>query len=265
MKNYTEIENIYQVYQEGIFDRVGARLKGMANTKFLGGSGYNAGKAESFKGKFYDRIIQDIDKFLDEVQTMNGLKSLADFEAKYPEMARKIACMADAVGHKTGLTTQCTKPTTPPPAPSPSPTPSPIPGPVPSPVPSPTPTPAPKELYGYTCNKKTGKCMKVKAVKQEGNSLRSAKGTYLYKTLEACKKKCKKNDGGGSGGSRVTPRDIAQQVINLHLSENGDGDINIGDIIQQLQDQGVLVNQKNVNSAVKTTNKMLPKDKKVKK
>jgi hypothetical protein len=109
MKNSKETENIYAIYQEGIFDRVGARIKGIGNTKLFGGSGYNAGKAESFKGKFYARIIKDIDKFLKEVQTMNKLSSLDEFESKYPEMARKIACMADAVGHTTQLKTQCKK------------------------------------------------------------------------------------------------------------------------------------------------------------
>ena len=109
MKNSKETENIYAIYQEGIFDRVGARIKGIGNTKLFGGSGYNDGKAESFKGKFYARIIKDIDKFLKEVQTMNKLSSLDEFESKYPEMARKIACMADAVGHTTQLKTQCKK------------------------------------------------------------------------------------------------------------------------------------------------------------
>ena len=142
MNNSRESEEIYQIYQEGIFDRVGARIKGIGNTKFFGGTGYNAGKAESFKGKFYARIIKDIDKFLKEVQTMGNIRSLADFEQKYPDMARKIACMADAVGHTTQLTVQCvgttSNPTTSPPVPT---TPPPVPTTAP-PVPVPT-TPPP--------------------------------------------------------------------------------------------------------------------------
>ncbi len=142
MNNSRESEEIYQIYQEGIFDRVGARLKGIGNTKFFGGTGYNAGKAESFKGKFYARIIKDIDKFLKEVQTMGNIRSVADFEQKYPEMANKIACMADAVGHTTQLTVQCSgnnqNNTTPPPIPT---TPPPIPT-TPKPIPT---TPKPKK------------------------------------------------------------------------------------------------------------------------
>ena len=145
MNNSRESEEIYQIYQEGIFDRVGARLKGIGNTKFFGGTGYNAGKAESFKGKFYARIIKDIDKFLKEVQTMGNIRSIADFEQKYPDMANKISCMADAVGHTTQLTVQCSgnnqNNTTPPPLPNPT-TPPPLPNPT-TPPPNPNPTTPP--------------------------------------------------------------------------------------------------------------------------
>lgn len=210
MKRTIDTTNIYNIYQEGIFDRVGARMAGVANSSVFGGSGYNAGKASSFKEKLYARIIKDIDKFLDEVQTMNGLKSLAEFEQKYPEMAQKVRCMADEVGHTTGLTVSCKKQ-----QPTPPPNPSPTPNPTPAPTPNPTPAPSPGKIYGYACNKKTGKCMKIEAVKKEGNNLRSAKGTFLFRTLDACKKKCKKSGGGDNrlSSSRLSNSGYQNQTV----------------------------------------------------
>ena len=112
---------ISQIYQEGIFDRLGARAKGVLNTKMFGGTGYNQGKAADFKKRLYARIAKDIDKFLNEVQTMDNMYSLDDFETKYPEIAKKIACMAAAINHPTPLRTQCpgdAEDTPPPPPPS---------------------------------------------------------------------------------------------------------------------------------------------------
>ena len=49
----------------------------------------------------------DIDKFLKDIVTMGGLTDLADFEKQYPHFAQKVACMAEAIGHTTALTTKC--------------------------------------------------------------------------------------------------------------------------------------------------------------
>ena len=177
MNNSRESEEIYQIYQEGIFDRVGARLKGIGNTKFFGGTGYNAGKAESFKGKFYARIIKDIDKFLKEVQTMGNLRSLAEFEEKYPDMARKIACMADAVGHTTQLTVKCDREESKPIEPV-----------KPDPIEPDPPKPGLKK--GYICVK--GVCKSIAVVEKNGKlSAPNTKGT-IYRTSAECKAKCSK-------------------------------------------------------------------------
>ena len=51
------------------------------------------------------------------IVTMGGLTDLADFEKQYPHFAQKVACMAEAIGHTTALTTKCTAVQPPPPPP----------------------------------------------------------------------------------------------------------------------------------------------------
>ena len=102
-----------QLYAEGIFDRMKTRIHGAGS--WLQGKGYNTGKTEKINQDLKNRITADIDKFLKEIQTMGGLTSLAEFESKYPDLAKKIACMSEAVGHTTALTTKCTAAPTPPP------------------------------------------------------------------------------------------------------------------------------------------------------
>lgn len=109
-----------QLYTEGIWDRIKQRVHGVGS--FLQGKGYNAGKTEKLNQTLKDRIKTDIDKFLREIQTMGGLTSLAEFENQYPHLAQKVACMADAIGHTTALTTKCSigaPPTTTPPTTTP--------------------------------------------------------------------------------------------------------------------------------------------------
>lgn len=217
MKDSTDIINIYNIYQEGIFDRVGARIGGIKDLKFFGGRGYNAGKAATFKNKLYERIVKDIDKFLDEVQTMGDIKSLADFETKYPEIANKIACMADAVGHRTGLTVGCkrNKETPPPPPPAPAPKPLPF---KPKPV-EPGPRPVEPRQRRWAC-RHDGACYP----RRDGK----------YASREECEKNCKersnddrrRNDGdrrrGGGGGSQIQQvgRDNLGNMINVQGQGN---------------------------------------------
>jgi len=109
-----------QLYTEGIFDRIKQRVHGAGS--WLQGKGYNAGKTEKLNQTLKDRIKNDIDKFLNDIVTMGGITDLADFEKQYPHFAQKVACMAEAIGHTTALTTKCTgapppPPTTPPPPP----------------------------------------------------------------------------------------------------------------------------------------------------
>lgn len=189
MNNSRESEEIYQIYQEGIFDRVGARIKGVGNTKFFGGTGYNAGKAESFKGKFYARIIKDIDKFLKEVQTMGNLRSLAEFEEKYPDMARKIACMADAVGHTTQLTVKCDRADDNLKGPDDV-KPYPIdPEPVEPESVEPEP-PKPGLKKGYICV--NGVCKSIPAAEKNGKLTAPNTKGVIYRTEAECKAKCAK-------------------------------------------------------------------------
>ena len=110
MKNnrYTIQESEFDLYYEGIFDRLLARGKGVVN-KLTGGpsgGGYNQGKSTAFKDIFKKRIGKDIDKFLREITTL-GVSSIQEFEQNYPEIANKIACMAAAIGHPTPLSTKC--------------------------------------------------------------------------------------------------------------------------------------------------------------
>jgi hypothetical protein len=243
MKNSKETENIYAIYQEGIFDRVGARIKGIGNTKLFGGSGYNAGKAESFKGKFYARIIKDIDKFLKEVQTMNKLSSLDEFESKYPEMARKIACMADAVGHTTQLKTQCKKAEDvevddkdPVPPIDPDDT-----DPVPPIDPDDTDPVPPIDERGVICT--GGKCREVTLTNG------AYKRNKVYSTLEECEKKCrqrkKKVEDVTDGVNKV----LAQQGVDISNINARNVTIIIGnnnDSVQEVfQANGVPFNDKN--------------------
>jgi hypothetical protein len=108
--NYNLPPSEYDIYCEGLFDRLRARGAGLVN-KLTGGpstGGYNQGKSVSFKAIFKSRMVKDIDKFLREV-TKLGVADLAEFEQKYPDIAQKIACMADQIGHTTPLRTQCKK------------------------------------------------------------------------------------------------------------------------------------------------------------
>lgn len=95
-----------QLYTEGIFDRIKQRVHGVGS--WLQGKGYNAGKTEKLNQTLKDRIKNDIDKFLKDIVTMGGITDLADFEKQYPHFAQKVACMAEAIGHTTTLTTKCT-------------------------------------------------------------------------------------------------------------------------------------------------------------
>jgi hypothetical protein len=102
-----------QLYTEGIFDRIKQRVHGAGS--WLQGKGYNAGKTEKLNQTLKDRIKNDIDKFLKDIVTMGGITDLADFEKQYPHFAQKVACMAEAIGHTTALTTKCTAAPPPPP------------------------------------------------------------------------------------------------------------------------------------------------------
>ena len=222
MNNSRESEEIYQIYREGIFDRDGARLKGIGNTSFFGGTGYNAGKAESFKGKFYARIIKDIDKFLKEVQTMGNLRSLAEFEEKYPDMARKIACMADAVGHTTQLTVKCDREESKPIEPvKPDPIePDPIePDPVkPDPIEPDLPKPGLKK--GYICVK--GVCKSIAVVEKNGKlSAPNTKGT-IYRTSAECKAKCSKPQKPDPSKPKPIPKPKPTPKPNISELESDD-------------------------------------------
>ena len=104
-----------QLYTEGIFDRIKQRVHGAGS--WLQGKGYNAGKTEKLNQTLKDRIKNDIDKFLKDIVTMGGITDLADFEKQYPHFAQKVACMAEAIGHTTALTTKCTAVQPPPPPP----------------------------------------------------------------------------------------------------------------------------------------------------
>ena len=109
-----------QLYTEGIFDRIKQRVHGAGS--WLQGKGYNAGKTEKLNQTLKDRIKNDIDKFLKDIVTMGGITDLADFEKQYPHFAQKVACMAEAIGHTTALTTKCTAVQPPPPPTTPLPT-----------------------------------------------------------------------------------------------------------------------------------------------
>jgi hypothetical protein len=88
--NYNLPPSEYDIYCEGLFDRLRARGAGLVN-KLTGGpstGGYNQGKSMSFKAIFKSRMVKDIDKFLREV-TKLGVADLAEFEQKYPDIAQK--------------------------------------------------------------------------------------------------------------------------------------------------------------------------------
>ena len=158
--NNTDTKQLNEIYSEGIFTRMKARLQGVGNALTAGGSGsYNAGKAGSIESSLHKRIGNDITKFLKDVIDIDpSVKTLADWESKYPLEAQKVACMADAVSLTTSLTTKC-----------PSVSAAPV---ISTPPPPPPPKKCPK---GTVWSKKLKKCVKKR-------------------------KKTKPSGGGGSGG-----------------------------------------------------------------
>jgi hypothetical protein len=248
----------FDLYYEGLLDRLRMRGAGVVN-KLTGGprmSGYNQGKSDSAKAIFKERIGKDIDKFLREVPKL-GVADLDEFEQKYPEIAKKIACMAYAIGHPIPLSTQCTNSSPPPPPPNPA-----KPGPPPAPSPPPLTPPQPPSKFGYMCDKATGECKKVSAREINGK-LVSARGTYLYRTLEACKKKCKKSEDNTLPVKRKRKGKDEKVVIQVFLS-NVFKDSQIGNLIiggknnkiiqsaeQSLKQNGFNVSSKNVNILIK--------------
>ena len=172
--NYNLPPSEFDVYCEGIFDRLRARGAGLVS-KLTGGptQGYNYGKSESFKNILKKRISKDIDKFLREV-TKLGVNSIPEFEQKYPDIAQKVACMADQIGHTTPLTTQCKK------AP-----------PQQQQQQQQTPPPPPPKTITWSCGR-DGKCRP------------RYDGQGKYKSKQECEAKCKPrnpNQGGGGGSS----------------------------------------------------------------
>lgn len=215
--NYNLPPSEFDIYCEGIFDRLRARGAGLIN-KLTGGptsGGYNQGKSMSFKAIFKGRMVKDIDKFLREV-TKLGVADLAEFEQKYPDIAQKIACMADQVGHTTPLRTQCKQNnSTPPPPPPPPP---PVPPTTPPPVPPTTAPPVPPKKKTWSCGR-DGKCRP------------RYDGQGKYKSKQECEAKCTPRQGGGGGSSSGSSSGQTQiaggnQIGNAQQSGSGNTQYN---------------------------------------
>lgn len=213
--NYNLPPSEFDIYCEGIFDRLRARGAGLIN-KLTGGptsGGYNQGKSMSFKAIFKGRMVKDIDKFLREV-TKLGVADLAEFEQKYPDIAQKIACMADQVGHTTPLRTQCKQNnSTPPPPPPP-----PVPPTTPPPVPPTTAPPVPPKKKTWSCGR-DGKCRP------------RYDGQGKYKSKQECEAKCTPRQGGGGGSSSGSSSGQTQiaggnQIGNAQQSGSGNTQYN---------------------------------------
>ncbi len=204
MKNnrHTIQESEFDLYYEGILDRLLARGKGVVN-KLTGGprdGGYNQGKTTAFKDIFKKRIGKDIDKFLREITSL-GVESIREFEQKYPEIANKIACMAAAIGHPTPLSTKCSSsqgdergPIPPPPPPIP---------------PPPPPPPPPPRKKRWAC-------------RADGTCYARPDGKYASK--EECEAKCTKRPPRKPQERKRAEDKVVTQIINI-IYQTGDNNV----------------------------------------
>jgi len=207
---YSIQESEFDLYYEGILDRLLARGKGVVN-KLTGGprdGGYNQGKATAFKDIFKKRIGKDIDKFLREITSL-GVESIREFEQKYPEIANKIACMAAAIGHPTPLSTKCSssqggeRGPVPPPIPPTTPQP---------PIPPTTPQPPPPRKKRWAC-------------RADGTCYSRPDGKYASK--EECEAKCVKRTKRPTRKPQEKKQaedKVVTQIINI-IMQTGDNNV----------------------------------------